>query len=78
VFVNPPGDAAGRLIDEAGAKGMRVGGAEVSTVHANFIVASADAKAADVWALIRRVQSMVSEHSGVWLQPEVRFLGAFS
>jgi len=78
VFVNPPDVAAGRLIDEAGAKGMRVGGAEVSTVHANFIVASADAKAADVWTLIWRVQDMVARHSGVTLQPEVRFLGAFS
>jgi UDP-N-acetylmuramate dehydrogenase len=78
VFVNPPGDSAGRLIDEAGAKGMRIGGAEVSTVHANFIVASADATAADVWALIRRVQDMVAQRSGVELRPEVRFLGAFS
>ena len=78
VFVNPPGDAAGRLIDEAGAKGMRIGGAEVSGVHANFIVVSVDARAADVWELIRRVQDMVAERSGVALRPEVRFLGDFS
>jgi len=78
VFVNPPGDAAGRLIEEVGAKGLRVGGAEVSTVHANFIVASADATAADVWTLIRRVQDLVAERCNVSLQPEVRFLGDFS
>ncbi len=78
VFVNPPGDAAGRLIDEAGAKGLRVGGAQVSPVHANFIVASADATAADVWTLVRRVHDMVVSESGVSLQTEVRFLGDFS
>jgi UDP-N-acetylmuramate dehydrogenase len=77
VFKNPPGDSAGRLIDAAGAKGMRVGGAEVSLVHANFIVADAGARAADVWTLIRRVQRIVREHAGVDLDPEVRFLGAF-
>jgi len=77
VFVNPPGDAAGRLIDEAGAKGMRVGGAEVSSVHANFIVASPDASAGDIWLLIQRVRDLVAERSGVTLQPEVRFLGDF-
>lgn len=78
VFVNPPGDAAGRLIEEAGAKGMRIGGAEVSPVHANFIVASPDATASDVWQLITRVRDLVEERCGVALRPEVRFLGDFS
>ena len=77
VFVNPPGDAAGRLIEEAGAKGLRIGGAEVSTVHANFIVASAGASATDVWRLINRVRDLVVERCGVVLVPEVRFLGEF-
>jgi UDP-N-acetylmuramate dehydrogenase len=75
VFRNPPGDSAGRLIDEAGAKGMRVGGAEVSDVHANFIVADARARAVDVWTLIWQVHRLVSERTGVGLEPEVRFLG---
>jgi UDP-N-acetylmuramate dehydrogenase len=77
VFVNPRGTSAGRLIEDAGAKGMRIGGAEVSTVHANFIVASPDARASDVWQLVVRVQEMVRERSGIELQPEVRFLGTF-
>ena len=78
VFRNPPGDSAGRLIDEAGAKGMRVGGAEVSVRHANFIVADpAGATAADVWTLIVRLRDLVEERSGVRLEPEVRFLGVF-
>lgn len=77
VFKNPQGDAAGRLIDEAGGKGMRVGDAEVSSVHANFIVCGPRAKAADVWALIRAVQELVVDRSGVELETEVRVLGEF-
>jgi UDP-N-acetylmuramate dehydrogenase len=77
VFKNPEGDSAGRLIDEAGAKGMRVGGAMVSPVHANFIVADPGAKASDIWSLIAQIQRMVADRSGVELEPEVRFLGAF-
>jgi UDP-N-acetylmuramate dehydrogenase len=77
VFKNPPDDSAGRLIDAVGAKGMRVGGAEVSPVHANFIVADPGAAAADVWVLIARISALVLERTGVRLEPEVRFLGAF-
>jgi UDP-N-acetylmuramate dehydrogenase len=77
VFKNPPGDSAGRLIDAAGGKGLRIGGAEVSRVHANFIVATPGARAADVWELIDRMRSMVFERSGIRLEPEVRFLGTF-
>lgn len=77
VFTNPPGDAAGRLIDAAGAKGMRVGGASISEVHANFIVVDADARATDVWELISRTRQLVRDRTGVDLECEVRFLGAF-
>src|SRR5690606_27092682 len=75
VFTNPPGDSAGRLIDAAGAKGMTVGGACVSTTHANFIETRRGARADDVLALIRQVQARVVEHAGVRLEPEVRILG---
>lgn len=78
VFTNPPGDAAGRLIDEVGAKGMRVGGASISDVHANFIVVDANARAADVWELIDRTRTLVRDRTGVDLEPEVRFLGRFT
>jgi UDP-N-acetylmuramate dehydrogenase len=77
VFKNPPGDSAGRLIDAAGAKGTRAGGAQVSPMHANFIVANAGASATDVWTLIRRVHRLVRDNMGVDLEPEVRFLGSF-
>jgi UDP-N-acetylmuramate dehydrogenase len=75
VFKNPPGDHAGRLVDEAGGKGLSIGGASVSTKHANFIVTSEGATAADVLALIRTVQELVAERSGVRLEPEVRLVG---
>lgn len=77
VFKNPPGDSAGRLIDTAGGKGLRIGGAEVSEVHANFIVTDPDAKASDVWALIDRLTTIVRDSAGVELEPEVRFIGTF-
>lgn len=77
IFKNPPGDSAGRLIDAAGLKGERIGGAEVSAVHANFIVADREAKAVDVWRLIRRAQDAVRKHAGVELECEVQFLGTF-
>jgi UDP-N-acetylmuramate dehydrogenase len=75
VFKNPPGDFAGRLIEQAGLKGEREGGAEISTVHANFIVNRGGARARDVLALVERVRRRVAEHSGVVLEPEVRILG---
>jgi UDP-N-acetylmuramate dehydrogenase len=77
VFTNPPGDHAARLVEAAGAKGLRVGGAEVSRKHANFIVADPDASAADVAALIRTVQARVTETFGVTLETEVRLVGDF-
>lgn len=75
VFKNPPGDHAARLIDEAGAKGRAVGHASVSTKHANFIVASEGATAAEVLTLVREVRDLVAERSGVRLEPEVHLLG---
>jgi UDP-N-acetylmuramate dehydrogenase len=75
VFTNPEGDSAGRLIEAAGAKGLRVGSAEVSTKHANFIQAAPDGSADDVLALMHEVQRRVHEHTGVQLHPETRLAG---
>ncbi|NUN50429.1 MAG: UDP-N-acetylmuramate dehydrogenase [Candidatus Brocadiae bacterium] len=72
VFRNPPGAAAGRLIDECGFKGARVGGAVVSTVHANFLMNEADASAGDLLALIHQVQNRVRESRGVDLELEIK------
>jgi UDP-N-acetylmuramate dehydrogenase len=71
VFTNPPGRSAGALIEEAGLKGVRIGGAEVSETHANFIVTSEGACAADVAALIDLVAERVHEHAGIELRAEV-------
>src|SRR6185295_2084422 len=75
VFRNPAGDSAGRLIDAAGCKGLRVGGAVVSEKHANFFQAEPGATADDVHRLVQCVKRRVAEHSGVVLEPELRMLG---
>ena len=75
MFKNPPGDFAGRLIEAAGLKGTKIGGAEVSSVHANFFINKENAKAADLYQLIRLVQSKVMETSQVMLELEVELLG---
>lgn len=75
VFKNPQGNSAGQLIEAAGLKGMRIGDAEVSTKHANFIVNRGTATAAQILALIRRVQRTVAKHAGVRLQLEWKVLG---
>jgi UDP-N-acetylmuramate dehydrogenase len=75
VFRNPPGDFAGRLIEEAGFKGRRLGGAMVSDKHANFILNADSATAADIEALIEAVRSGVERASGVQLELEVRVVG---
>lgn len=77
VFVNPEGDSAGRLIEATGLKGRRIGGAQVSEIHANFIVNTGGASAADVIALIRLIRETVEDMYGVELKPEIRFLGSF-
>jgi UDP-N-acetylmuramate dehydrogenase len=76
-FRNPPGDKAARLIEAAGAKGWRVGGAEVSTLHANFINNVGGASAKDVSTLLARVRRTVYERFGVELQLEVHLVGVF-
>ena len=75
VFVNPRPDSAGRLVDEAGAKGMRYGSAEVSTKHANFIQVDDGGSANDVAALMAAVRAQVHEHTGVDLHAETHVLG---
>jgi UDP-N-acetylmuramate dehydrogenase len=70
VFRRPHGDYAGRLIEEAGCKGMRVGDAEVSALHANFIVNRGRAKARDIMALVSAIRARVFENSGVYLELE--------
>ncbi|MGE5586843.1 MAG: UDP-N-acetylmuramate dehydrogenase [Clostridia bacterium] len=75
VFKNPTGGGAGRFIEAAGLKGTRVGGAEVSTVHANFIVNTGGATARDVLSLMEMVREAVYDEFGVVLEPEIRVLG---
>ncbi len=77
VFKNPAGDSAGRLIEAAGCKGMRAGGAHVSEKHANFFVTDESATASDVASLMAQVRRKVFEDFGVVLEPEVRLLGDF-
>ncbi|RYG86933.1 UDP-N-acetylmuramate dehydrogenase [bacterium] len=75
VFTNPPGDHAARLIEAAGLKGWRIGGAVVSTKHANFILNEGEARASDIEALIAHVRDVVAEKHGLTLQTEVRIVG---
>jgi UDP-N-acetylmuramate dehydrogenase len=75
VFTNPPGDSAGRLIEEAGLKGFRLGTAHVSEKHANFIQADKGGRADDVRALMEHVRGVVFARCGVTLSAEVRLLG---
>lgn len=75
VFTNPPGDSAGRLIEAAGAKGLRIGSAHVSVKHANFIQVDEGGSADDVWRLMHTVRAAVRESAGVDLEPETRLVG---
>ncbi|NLL36811.1 MAG: UDP-N-acetylmuramate dehydrogenase [Fretibacterium sp.] len=74
-FKNPPGDSAGRILDECGCKGMRVGGAVVSSHHANFILNEGNASGSDVLELARRCRDKVYRAKSVLLLPEIKFLG---
>ncbi|MDQ1710161.1 MAG: UDP-N-acetylmuramate dehydrogenase [Frankiaceae bacterium] len=78
VFTNPAGDSAGRLVEAAGLKGRRRGGAQVSDRHANFIVVDPPCSAADVYGLIAEMRAAVHLAGGPLLQPEVRVIGDFS
>ncbi|MBI3479506.1 MAG: UDP-N-acetylmuramate dehydrogenase [Nitrosomonadales bacterium] len=75
VFRNPPGDHAARLIEQCGLKGKQIGGAQVSEKHANFIVNTGGATAADIENLIGEVQATVAAQTGVQLHPEVKIIG---
>ncbi|MGB9640974.1 MAG: UDP-N-acetylmuramate dehydrogenase [Anaerolineales bacterium] len=77
IFKNPVGDYAGRLIEEAGLKGRRVGGAQISPAHANFIVNNGNACAQDVYELIQMARDTVYERFGVTLELEIQILGDF-
>jgi UDP-N-acetylenolpyruvoylglucosamine reductase len=74
VFTNPPGDSAGRLLEAAGCKGLALGGARFSPVHANFVEAAPGCRAADVLALMAEGRRRVAEAGGPLLEPEVRYL----
>lgn len=75
IFRNPPGDYAGRLIEAAGLKGYRLGGAQISPRHANFIINTGDATAAEVVALLNLVRQRIYNMDGLTLQPEILFVG---
>ena len=75
MFKNPEGDYAGRLIDQAGLKGLRHGDAEISTLHANFFINHGEACAANVMSLIEQARQMVKEHSGIDLEMEIELIG---
>ena len=77
VFANPPEMAAGRVVELLGMKGEAVGGARVSEVHANFIVAADGATAADVLVLIRRAMRRARDELGITLRTEVQLVGDF-
>lgn len=75
VFRNPPGDYAGRLIDQCGLKGVAIGGALVSPVHGNFIVNNGDARASDVISLIQLIRDRVNQSTGLHLELELELVG---
>jgi len=77
VFKNPPGDHAGRLVEAAGLKGFRVGGASVSELHANFFIADEGARGQDVYDLVNAVRAKVRDEFDIELTPEIRFVGHF-
>ncbi len=75
VFKNPSGVSAGKLIDSAGCKGMRIGDVEVSNIHANFFINKGSANASDFIRLMEEVADRVSERFGITLEPEIRIVG---
>lgn len=77
-FKRPPGHFAGKLIEEAGLKGYRIGGASVSELHCGFVVSDGTATATEIYELIRYIQKRVKETAGIELKTEVKFVGAFS
>ncbi|MGI8517849.1 MAG: UDP-N-acetylmuramate dehydrogenase [Acidimicrobiia bacterium] len=77
VFKNPSGDSAGRIIDSLGLKGLRIGGAQVSTKHANFFVAMPGTEPSHVYLLVKKVAAIVASETGILLEPEIQFVGHF-
>lgn len=75
IFKNPEGKSAGKLIDEAGLKGLSAGEAQISTEHANYIVNKGNAKAADVLSLMATIRDKVYSSTGVMLEPEIKVIG---
>ena len=73
-FKRPVGNYAGKLIQDANLKGLTVGGAKVSTLHAGFIINEGNASATDIIDLMKLVQNIVYENSGIMLEPEVRII----
>ena len=77
VFKNPASEPAGAIIDRLGLKGTAVGPVEVSELHANWLVATRSATAADIFSFVHQIQRLVFERSGIELEPEIRFIGSF-
>ena len=75
VFKNPENNYAAKIIDDLGLKGFQIGGAEISTMHANFIVNNSSASSKDIFKLITVIQQKVLQKKGIYLQPEVRMVG---
>jgi len=75
VFKNPNNNYAGKLIEELGLKGFKIGDAEISTLHGNFIVNNSSASSQDILELITVIQQKVLQKKGIFLQPEVRMIG---
>ena len=75
VFKNPENNYAAKLIDNMGLKGFKIGGAEISTMHSNFIVNNSSASSKDIYELISVIQQKVLQNKGIYLQPEVRMVG---
>ena len=75
VFKNPHNNYAGKLIEELGLKGFKIGDAEISTMHGNFIINNSSANSKDIFDLITVIQQKVLQKKGIFLQPEVRMIG---
>jgi UDP-N-acetylmuramate dehydrogenase len=75
IFKNPEGNSAGRLIDEAGLKGLSSGDAQISTEHGNYIINKGSARAADVLSLMATIRDKVYSEKGVMLEPEIKVIG---
>ncbi|MFW5976768.1 MAG: UDP-N-acetylenolpyruvoylglucosamine reductase, partial [Bacillota bacterium] len=77
IFKRPPDNYAGALIEKTGLKGLKIGGAQVSTKHAGFIINTGKASASDIKKLVYKVQKEVYKNTGIKLKPEPKFIGKF-